>query len=333
MDSLFHQGGLYPWQIQQWEYFTKMIQMGQMPHAILITGETGIGKTAFAMHLCQYLLCQKNQSLSHPCGNCKTCMLVKAGTHPDYHSVTTDKDDGPIAVGDIRALIEKLHLTLHFNGYKVALIDAAERMNMNASNALLKTLEEPPSNTVIILISAAASQLSATIRSRCHTLQMHTPANQDALSWLQGQNSQGDWERLLLLAKGAPLQALHLIDTDLSDQRIMLVKEFLELAEFSSQPVARISQFDSISVTQMIEWVQGVILDIMRLKSAKEPVILENPDFYRALLALAPRLEVPLLLEFWDWLADRKKIFDISLNRRLFVEDIFITGHMLFRNA
>lgn len=325
--------GLYPWQAKQWQYFSNLMQAERMPHAILIAGSVGIGKSIFAKHLSHYLLCQKNQENSQPCGTCKTCLLVKAGTHPDFNIVVSEKEDGPISVDNIRLLIEKLHLTLHFNGYKVALIEAADRMNMNASNALLKTLEEPPSNTIIILVSDVAEQLSATIRSRCHMLQMNAPAREDALKWLQNKNADGDWERLLVLAKGAPLQALHLIDTDLSEQRIALVKEFLQLAEHSSQPIAEITRFDTISVVQMIEWLQGVILDIMRLKSAKEPIALENPDFYRALLALAPRLQVPLLLEFWDWLAGRKKIFDISLNRRLFVEDIFITSHKLFRNA
>lgn len=333
MDKQIDIPGLYPWQSQQWDYFVKLMQAGRMPHAVLIAGSTGIGKSAFAKYLSHYLLCQKNQQISHPCGSCKTCLLMKAGTHPDFSYVQSEKEEGPISVDNIRGLIEKLHLTLHFDGYKVAFIDAAERMNMNAFNALLKTLEEPPSDTVIILVSSAAPQLSATIRSRCHLLQMHTPDKESALKWLQTNNGQGDWERLLVLAKGAPLQALHLIDTDLSDQRIRLLKEFLGLAENSSQPLAAITGFDSISVIQMIEWLQGVILDIMRLKSAKEPITLENPDFYRALLALAPRLEVPLLLEFWDWLAGRKQIFDIGLNRRLFVEDIFITGHKLFRNA
>lgn len=320
----------YSWHAPQWDYLNKLITTDALPHALLISGEVGIGKLDFAQQFCATLVCENRNEHNYNCGECKSCTLFRAGTYPDFTVIEPAETGSAITVNEIRLLIERISLTRHFNAYKIVLIKAADAMNSNASNALLKTLEEPPEHTIIILVSDQPQKLSATIRSRCQHVLMHNPSKEEALAWLATKHEDRDWERWLMLARGAPIQALRLRDTDLLDQRIAVVKGFLNLAEPAGDPLHS-ENIDDIAVPQIIEWLQAVILDIVRLKSSEEPIILENTDFYRPLLAIAPRLEVRLLMEFWDWLMERKQIFDISLNRKMFVEELFLHSHQLLK--
>ena len=324
---------IYPWQRDQWQFLHKLIANNSVPHALLITGPTGVGKSLFANQLCASVLCNQTSLLNSSCGECKYCQLFKAGTYPDFTRIVPEEVNDAITVDEIRDLIEQINLTRHYDNYKIALIESAGNMNNNAANALLKTLEEPPPSTLIILVSDKSQTLPATVRSRCHTLVINIPSKEDALTWLNSQAKDVDWLPLLAIAQGAPLQALTLHTTELLQQRSTVIQGVLGLIEKKSNPLEVATQMETVSVPQGIEWIQGLILDLVRLKAAEDPITLENPDFYRSLLALAPRLEVPLLLDFWDWLLDRKRKFDNSLNRRLVVEELFLKSQQLLGNV
>ncbi len=324
---------IYPWQDQQWNYFQRLLENNELPHAVLLTGQAGVGKASFVINLCASILCDRRANDGMPCGTCKYCQLFSANTYPDFTRIVPEEADSAITVDDIRLLIERLSLTRHYDAYKIALIESAHQMNTNAANALLKTLEEPPDHTLIILVSDQPQTLPATIRSRCQSVLINSPEHQQGLAWLQAREDSVDWKPLLAVAQGSPLLALQLQETDLLEQRNEVIQGFLQLAENSANPMDISSRFDSISVVQGIQWLQGLVLDLMRLKSDEDPVTLENPDFYRSLLALAPRLEVPLLLELWDWLLDRRKIFDNSLNRRLFVEELLLRSRQMLEKS
>ena len=324
---------IYPWQLQQWNYIQRLLENNELPHAMLLAGQTGLGKTSFAINLCASIFCAQRSQDGMPCGMCKYCQLFSANTYPDFTRIAPEEVDVAVTVDDIRILIERLSLTRHYDSYKIALIESAHQMNSNAANALLKTLEEPPEHTLIILVSDQPQTLPATIRSRCQSVQINPPEQQQGMAWLQKHDDSVDWNPLLAVAQGSPLLALQLQETDLLEQRNAVILGFLELAEDSADPMSISPRFDSISVAQGIRWLQGLVLDLMRLKSDEDPVTLENPDFYRSLLALAPRLEVPLLLELWDWLLDRRKIFDNSLNRRLFVEELLLRSRQMLEKS
>jgi DNA polymerase-3 subunit delta' len=165
---------------------------GTLPHALLICGPTGLNKRDFATAFADALLCERSTSAELACGQCRACLLVAAGSHPDRVRIGLElRDDGKprteITVDQIRHLSERLALTPQFGGAQVASIDPADLMNQSASNALLKTLEEPTAATVIMLIADDPSRLSATIRSRCQRIDIKLPAHADALSWLREQ--------------------------------------------------------------------------------------------------------------------------------------------------
>ncbi len=320
---------IYPWQQEQWQYFATMMQADSLPHALMLTGLEGIGKHEFAKALVAAIICKEPKSDGQACGVCKHCQLLQANTFPDYIKLAPEEDGKAISVDDVRELIAKLHLTRHFDAHKVALIECAEQMNANAANALLKTLEEPPEKTIIILVTSQPLSLPATIRSRCQLVNFYPPTDDEAMSWLQSTIDDVEWEPLLRVAQGAPLQAMQYHETELLDQRIAVVQGYLEVFEPNANPMDIAARIEAIPFLLCFQWIQAVIVDLMRIKASENPITLENPDFYRPLLALAPRMQVPLLLEFWELLIERKRIFDNSLNRRLFAESLLIRSHKL----
>lgn len=320
---------VYPWHQEQWQYFANLMQSQSLPHAIMLSGPTGIGKHEFARSLAASIICNHKRENGLACGECKHCQLFQAHTFPDYIQLSPDVDKNTISVDEIRELIAKLHLTCHFDAYKVALIECAEEMNTNAANALLKTLEEPPERTIIILVTSRSLSLPATIRSRCQLVNFCPPTDEEAIQWLTSISAEVEWEPLLRVAQGAPLQAIQYHETELLDQRISVVQGFLEVFEANSNPVQTAAKIEAIPFLLCFQWIQAVIVDLLRIKAAENPITLENPDFYRPLLALAPRLQVPLLLEFWELLIERKRLHDNSLNRRLFAESLLIRVHKL----
>ncbi len=320
---------LYPWQHEQWSSFVRMMGSDTLPHAILLSGPDGVGKHHFARNLTYAILCLQPNETGAACGQCKHCLLMEANTYPDFVHVMPEEDKKTISIDEIRELISKLHLTRHFDAKKVALIEYADSMNTNAANALLKTLEEPPEETIIVLVSSAPLKLPATIRSRCQFVPFHSPTQEQALEWLQSTSTDVEWEPLLRVAQGAPLKAMQYHETELLDQRIVVVQGFLEVFEANSDPIEIAARIEAIPFLQCFQWIQAVIVDLLRMKGAENPMTLENPDFYRPLLALAPRMQVPLLLEFWELVLARKRIFDNSLNRRLFAESLLIRSHKL----
>lgn len=320
---------IYPWQQTQWEFFTRIRHSDSIPHALLLSGPEGVGKHAFARILAASILCLQVNENGFACGSCKHCQLIGAGTYPDFVHLHRSEESSTITVDDIRNLISKIHLTRHFEAKKIALIEYAENMNASAANALLKTLEEPPDETLILLVTSSPLELPATIRSRCQFVAFHSPTEEQSLSWLNHQVNDVDWKPLLRMAQGAPLRAMQYHETELLDQRIRVIKGFLEVFEADSDPVEIAARIESIPFLLCFQWIQTVIVDLLRIKGAENPVTLENPDFYRSLLALAPRMQVPLLLEFWELVNERKRIFNISLNQRLFAESLLLRSRKL----
>ena len=146
-----------------------------------------------------------------PCGACPSCVLLRADSHPDLHTVGLADDAQQVKVDQIRALIETLSLSSYRGGYKVAIVENAETLNANGANAFLKTLEEPTADTLLMLIAKPSHRLPATIASRCQRLTLKAPAREEALAWLQERDpAVPDWDSALALAAGAPLLALEL---------------------------------------------------------------------------------------------------------------------------
>ena len=139
----------------------------QLPHAALITSVSGVGLASVASSLCATLLCERDNG--SPCGECRSCSRVSAGTHGDYRWVELSEGKASIGVDQIREAGDFVTKTAGYGSQKILVISDAEKMTTGASKALLKTLEEPQGNSLIVLLSQRTWLLPATIRSRCQT--------------------------------------------------------------------------------------------------------------------------------------------------------------------
>ena len=151
---------------------------GGAPGAILIVGPAGIGKTTLALDLAAGLLCTVEDPADRPDGACRACRLVAHGSHPDVHRLRPEGPGRQVVIGGpgkprgIRDIIAELALLPVEGGARLAIIESAHRMNEDAQAAVLKTLEEPPARTTIILCADSEEPLLPTIRSRCARIRL-----------------------------------------------------------------------------------------------------------------------------------------------------------------
>jgi DNA polymerase-3 subunit delta' len=222
------------WQTQAWRTLAQRAERGSLPHALLLGGAEGLGKRAFAEAFVRARLCQRSQG-GFACGNCRTCALLEAGTHPDRILVTleenpnTHKLRSEIVVEQIRDLSARLAMATQLGGWQVAVIDPADAMNAAASNALLKTLEEPTPSSLILLIADQPWRLPATIRSRCQRVDFAFPERKESEEWLRAQGI-GDAGRALDAAGGNPGRALSFAQNDELQRRDSVARDLAALA-------------------------------------------------------------------------------------------------------
>lgn len=179
-----------PWLHDLEQRLTQSFIAQRFHHAQLFSGPIGVGKFAFASQLANALLCNNiaeqvaaKKSVLSACGQCKSCLLIKAGTHPDKR--LTQVDGQSIGVDDIRGISDFMHHSAAQNGNKVAIIENCEKMTTAAANALLKTLEEPSQSRFLILTTSQATQLPATVLSRCAKTDVKVTNLALAQQWLE----------------------------------------------------------------------------------------------------------------------------------------------------
>jgi len=248
---------LYPWQTQQWQAFNQQYEQQRLPHAILLLGVEGQGQLAFANDMVAAVLCEKDAS-SSPCGSCHNCQLFVAGNHPD-HTIVMPEDVGKqIKIEQIRDLKQKQTLTANVAKWKTAIIIPAENMNNSASNSLLKLLEEPQDNTLLILISAHPQQLPITIMSRCQKITMSPPTQMEAVDWLreQGHHNEQEVSSALLLSNGAPLAALALLSSGVLSELEQVAKDFNAVLQRQANPVALAQQWQQHDLSLVLRYLQ-----------------------------------------------------------------------------
>ena len=195
---------MYPWLSPIFDQLAQRKQSQKLHHALLIQGPQGIGKTGFTSSFACLILCAGVID-NTPCGQCQACHLFRAGSHPDYHEVLSDKQ---IGVDQIRDAIKKLSGSAQLSGAKVLVIHAAHTMTESSANALLKTLEEPTANTFILLLTHKPERLLPTIISRCERIVMPVPSLSQTQQWLSAEWPQPVDAELLTLYAHAPLVLL-----------------------------------------------------------------------------------------------------------------------------
>lgn len=310
----------------------------RLPHALLLRGAAGIGKRAFAHALAQGLLCEQPAAPLTACGKCQACHWMSSGTHPDFRLLQPEaaasgdetesadkKKKQDISVAQVRALADFTNISAHRNGAKVILIEPAEAMNVNAANALLKSLEEPPPNTYFLLVSDRPQGLPATIRSRCQAVTLRPPAAVEAAQWLKTQGA-AQPELALAQAGGAPLLAQELDTPDYWASR----KQFLDgLGARGFDPLVLAERIAAQPIPQLIGWLQRWSYDLACLCCGRPPRY--NPDCKEALSLIAKRAQALEVLRFHRELVRFQRVVHHPLNARLVIEDWLLRYAQLVR--
>jgi DNA polymerase III subunit delta' len=200
---------VFPWQAQAVDQAKQAWRAQRLSHALLIQGAEGIGKKELAAWLAAAVLCDKSEGGElRYCAECVSCKLISAGSHPDFFWVSPEEDKQQISIDQLRAASERLTKTSYRQGYKVAIVSPAHQMTPGAANSLLKTLEEPSKNSLILLVSSRPSSLLPTVRSRCQRLTVAGPTTQEAIDWVREQAGRAVGSDVLEFAGHAPLRAL-----------------------------------------------------------------------------------------------------------------------------
>ena len=296
----------------------------RLPHALLLTGQPGMGKAAFAEALARLLLCEHPVDDSEPCRQCTSCTLFAAGTHPDFFRVTLVEDSRVIKIDQVRELSENLTLTSHGNGYKVAILTPADAMNINAANSLLKTLEEPSDNTVLVLVSAQPARLPATVRSRCQEIRIQTADRQQSRRWLAERYDGPSPELYLALANGAPLQALQLAQGQILEERQHRFQQLAAIRSGQEDPLTVAQNWATDENLQGLRWLQEWIMDMLRIRLGGETQGIHGVDVRDGLTRLARKLDSKVLFAMFDSTNRMLSLADSTLNRQMMMEDILL---------
>ncbi|VAW62390.1 DNA polymerase III delta prime subunit [hydrothermal vent metagenome] len=322
---------IYPWQQPQWQNVQQQRENNRLPHGLLLSGSQGLGKQVFAQQLMASLLCQKIDNAGLACGECASCLLLAAGTHPDSSVLQAEAPGKAIKVDDVRQLSAQLNLTSQYGGYRIALIVDAHDMNINAANSLLKTLEEPTKGTILILVSSLPQKLPITVRSRCQAIVFKQPAPELALSWLaENALEPGKAKNLLNLAHGAPLQALKLQQSEFLEYHQQLISILLSVGKNQSV-VDQAEQLHKLPLPYLLNWLYDWVQDLIKLAQCGDAASLVHEAQQADLKQLLARCRLQALYEYLDQLIKCKQLQTFPLNKQLLWEDLLLSWSKLIK--
>jgi DNA polymerase-3 subunit delta' len=326
---------LYPWLTQAWTHL--QARRTNLPHALLIHGRPGLGKTVLARRFAQRLLCEGPADGDLPCGECAACLWFEQGNHPDFRllepeALSAAEAERPategearkgeaasrqIRVDQVRELQDFLAIGTHRGGSRVVVVRPAEAMNVATANALLKSLEEPLPKSVFLLVSSAPDRLLPTVRSRCQKVGVAPATPVEAAGWLRARGLQ-DAEAALAYAANAPLAAIE----DAEERAVRDSFVAGRLASGSRDALELADACQGLAPARVIFWLQKWVVDLVLAHTTGRTRY--HQRHASALCALAGSLALERLLRFERSLAEAAAVAQHPLNPRLFLEDVFL---------
>lgn len=319
---------IYPWAESQWAQCRHRWVSNTLPHALLLSGPSGLGKHEFARRFAQLLLCERPSSTA--CEQCNGCRVFRARSHPDYLAIAADEASRQLKIDQIRALNHFMHLSRSCGRYKVALIARPEEMNRFAANGLLKTLEEPPPFSLIILVSKDRAGLPPTIVSRCQHVLFKPPPHNVAAAWIRRKTPDVDAKALLRIARGAPLKALELSRDGALEARRAAFRDLTHVACGRAEPVAVAGRWPQDAVDALLGWTLAWLTELAKLRASSPSNRQSSPHVDPNLRALNERIDSEGLFVLYDQLLGFRRLQRSALNQQSMLEDIALAWAQAF---
>ncbi|AGY91892.1 hypothetical protein SPICUR_04565 [Spiribacter curvatus] len=308
-----------PWQALAWARFQSSAEAGRIPHALLLGGPAGIGKTVLARAMVARLLCQQPAE-GAACGVCRDCRLRLAGSHPDLQMIEPAAGgSGILKIESARELTEFSHRTSQHDSLRIAVLSPAEAMNRHTANALLKTLEEPPEGMILILVSHQPGRLSATIRSRCQHYRLGVPPQSEAVAWLRMQGVTAP-EALLEFAGGSPLTARDLANDSGVGRFDALADDLAAIIGQRRSPVEVAMEWRPVGALETTRLMQRLAIQLMRGSIDARRRLSGYPGYER----LQTQLTVERLSRIQTDLLALRDAAEQPLSRELSIEALFL---------
>lgn len=324
----------YPWQTAVWSDLAAAVKSNILPHALLFSGVRGLGKRDFARAFAAFLLCANPGAIA--CGKCAACRQCAVDSNPNILYLQPKKDKKIIDVAAVREAQLWLAQTAHAQDYKVLLLDAADQLNVSSFNALLKTLEEPPGKTCLLLLNHQSQALPATIISRVQAYNMTLTDPSAALAWLSEQLPEVDYDISMALALRdyAPLR---LLQEDIVEQlalRQRLLKTLLSLSAAEIDIVALSERMLKLDLLLIINFWQSLLCDCLCIKMHATTQLL-HIDLQEQLLLLVQDLPLDFLRDFMRSLQQAYVALNSAAhpNKALLLQDLLIQWSERCANA
>lgn len=323
---------IYPWHENTWQQLTAHWQ--NQPNAWLLLGKDNTGKVAFARHFAQALLCEQPNEQHQACEQCPSCHFFSQHNHPDFYELTPHQDEDDttsarkllqIKIDEVRDVLTQLTQSSLRGGRRIVLIHPAESMNVQAANALLKMLEEPPEAVIFLLVSNNRDRVLPTIKSRCRPLILPAPTVQQAQDYLHQQHGEDIPAHLLAFHSNAPLFDVQPEQDQLREDLLALLAKprllsFLDYANtFDKQ---------KLPLAKILDWLHKWLIDLALTQQQMSP--LYYPHHSQALAQLAKKFNGYVLFSLIERILTLKPYGYHSLNVKMQTESLLIDYLNLF---
>ncbi len=319
-----------PWLAPAQQRLRSAANAGRLPHSLLLLSAPGLGAELLAQWITGMALCEAGQPEAsrpdaRPCGVCPSCLLLRSDSHPDVHIVRLEEDAKQIKIEQVRELMEILALKSYRGGFKVAVIEGAEALNVNGANAFLKTLEEPTADTVLILIARPTHRLPATIASRCLRISLRAPSRTAALAWLASHSAaKKDWNAALTLSGDAPLMALDMEAAGLDALHEDMQRGMSQLAAGAVDVSLLAESWSRSEPGLRILWLENWITQRVHA-AVSDPNSRQSAEPVRLPAALL-KPKIRALFELLDAARDIRRFASTGMNLQLALEALLVGG-------
>lgn len=316
----------FPWHTDAIAQLTAAWEAQRFPHALLVQGAEGLGKRHLAAWLAAAVLCENSVPRLRVCGTCQSCLLINAHSHPDLLWVSPEEDKQQISVEQIRAAGTRLTQTSYRQGYKVAVVEPAHQMTVNAANSLLKTLEEPTPQSVLVLVTSQPSSLLPTVRSRCSKIVVQGPGATEALSWLESETGGSVSPQLLEFAGRAPLRAAELAQGRFDQLDADMQRSVSQLASGHTDVTQVATEWAKEGLIERLNWLDLWLSSAARAAIGGSADLFTFPARSAHLPSVPPTLNISALYTLVDQIrALKAQLARTALQRELAVEAVLIS--------